>query len=990
MPPSPQRIALTLGLLMGSGLAEAVPAPPKTLQIDTPTTTGQTLGGSDSLTISAPGSITTSKVAVTLKDGTSGNGVVIDNAGNITSTGGRAIDSSGDLTGTRNYSLYNRAGGVIQGANDAVRIDSNFASGSLLIDNSGTIRSTTGQGLDLDAIRSPNVTTTIINRLDGLIRGDASDGMKTGANASITNYGEISTGDTHSRDDKFDGVDIDSATGVTVTNYGLISGGRHGITTDLGATLTNYGTVIGRNGSGFGSDGDGTVINYGTITGAFSGLQPDGDGDGVDIDKIAHVENYGIIQGVGAGGVDKNGFANGSEGIALGGGYVFNGVGARVSGANNAILVDDGSDGPGLAATTLINHGTIEGLNGFGVKFVGEFADTVVNAGLISGSNGLALDLGGGDDSLTLLAGSRFIGVVDGGTGYDRLTMDDAAGGSFGDSRNFEWLDVKQGTWTLTGSGDFSDGGEIFSGAKLINQGGIAGNLTVDEGGIYAGGGSVGSLLVKGTLQTNTALGTASISRDLTMTSGSTLAYGVNADGSSAPVQIGGTAYLNGATPAVNPGTGTYPWQSHYTVLQAGSINGTFGKVTSDYAFLTPTLDYSPTQVGLTYTRNDVAFNQFANTGNGTSAANALASLGKNNTLYNALLNTTNSSAGAAIEQLAGSSTANLTSATLGASAQVGNSMLSAMHQLGGGAGLLVGLDQKDTPVLAATGVPADARNLNDPNARGRLWLQGIGSYGKLDGDHGSNGLTQRTKGSVLGADWALDSDWRVGVLGGYSKTDLDTTGVDGNVDSWHAGVYAMRQSGPLALRLGAAYSGHQGESKRTVSFDGFNDRPKGDYDANSQQAFAELGYAMGSGRLSAEPFANLGYQRYHRDSYTEKGGAAALHVDGQTQDNFSSTFGLRLAHLSQLDNGISLTPRVSAGWKHTYGDVDSNTRQAFLMGGTAFNVEGSALDRDSLLLEAGLDVGLSARHTLGVGYTGEIGSNSRNHGLIGQWQMSF
>jgi outer membrane autotransporter protein len=191
-------------------------------------------------------------------------------------------------------------------------------------------------------------------------------------------------------------------------------------------------------------------------------------------------------------------------------------------------------------------------------------------------------------------------------------------------------------------------------------------------------------------------------------------------------------------------------------------------------------------------------------------------------------------------------------------------------------------------------------------------------------------------------------------------------------------------------LRLGAAYSGHQGDSKRTVAFDGFSDRLKGDYDANSQQAFAELGYAMGSGRLSAEPFANLGYQRYHRDSYNEKGGAAALHVDGQTQDNFSSTFGLRLAHLSQLDNGVSLTPRVSAGWKHTYGDVDSSTRQAFLMGGTAFNVEGSALDRDSLLLEAGLDVGLSARHTVGVGYTGEIGSNSRNHGLIGQWQMSF
>src|SRR5690606_36294316 len=143
---------------------------------------------------------------------------------------------------------------------------------------------------------------------------------------------------------------------------------------------------------------------------------------------------------------------------------------------------------------------------------------------------------------------------------------------------------------------------------------------------------------------------------------------------------------------------------------------------------------------------------------------------------------------------------ANLSSETLSASTQVGSSMMSAMRQMGSGAGLLVGRDQADSPVLAATGVPNSARNLNDPNAQGRVWLQGIGSYGKLDGEHGSTGLEQRTKGSVLGVDWALSPVWRVGVLGAYSQTDLDTTGVDGKVDSWHVGAYAQRQDGPLAL----------------------------------------------------------------------------------------------------------------------------------------------------------------------------------------------
>lgn len=984
MPFPPQRLSLAIALLITATTAHG-----KTVQIDTATTASQTLGGSDTLTISAPGSITNSGKAVSLKDSTSGAGVVIDNAGKIISSGGRAIDSSGDESKARNYAIYNRSGGQILGANDALRIDSNFVSGSLLIDNSGVIRSTTGQGLDLDALRSDAVKTTIINRVGGLIRGEASDGMKTGANASLSNYGEISTGDSHNADQKFDGVDIDTASGVSISNYGVIFGGRHGITTDLGATLINYGQVTGRNGSGFGSDGDGTVINHGTITGAYSGLQANGDGDGVDIDNLAHIENYGTIQGVGAGGVDKAGFANGSEGIALGGGYILNAAGALISGADSAILVDDGSGNSGLAATTLENFGRIEGLNGFGVKFVGEFADSVINGGTISGSNGLALDLGGGDDRLTLRNGSRFIGIVDGGSGTDQVVMDDALGGDFGESRNFEWLEVRQGTWTLNGSGDFSDGGAVRNGATLINHGGIAGTLTVDAGGVYAGGGSVGSLNVNGTLRTDTSLGRATIVHDLTMGKAATLAYGVNADGSSAPVVVGGVANLNGATLAVNPGSGTYPWQSHYTVLQAAQVNGTFGEVSSDYAFLTPTLAYTPTQVDLTYTRNDVAFNEFATTANGNSAANSLASIGKNNALYKALLNTTQNSAGAAIEQLAGASNANLTSATLTASSQVGSSMLAAMQQTAG-PGLLVGLDQRDTPVLAASGVPAAARNLNDPSARGRLWLQGIGGYGKLDGEHGSSGLEQRTQGSLLGADWALNPAWRVGVLGGYSQTDLDASGVDGEVDSWHAGVYALHQNGPVALRLGAAYSAHQGDSQRSIAFNGFSDRPKGDYDADSQQAFAELGYAMGSGRLSAEPFASLSYQRYHRDRYQEKGGAAALQIDSQTQDNFSSTLGLRLAHLSSLNNGMSVTPRLALGWKHTYGDVSSSTRQAFVTGGTAFNVEGSALDRDSLMLEAGLDVGVSARHSLGLGYSGEIGSNSRNHGLIGQWQMSF
>lgn len=989
---TPHRLALCVALASAALAANATD-----YQVGNASTSTLELKKGDTLKVTPTGSIVSgADDGVILPKQTSGTTVSVDNAGIIRSTVARGIDTKDGGTDQSFFVITNRAGALIQGTNDGIRFQTNpSAGGSLKISNAGTIESITdGQAIDLEALNNPGFSTTLVNEASGVIHAVGNDAIKTGSNATITNYGRIYTDtapqDAKGLDQKYDGIKIGTSTGVTVYNYGSISADRHGIDLKTDATLYNYAgaSVTGRNGSGFGSDGTGTVYNWGTITGAIADGKINGDGDGVDIDSIGHIYNAGTIQGLGAKGVDSGGRPNGSEGIAMGGGTVTNTSTGLIRSVDNGILVDDGAEGSGVGATTIDNAGIIRGERGFGIKLIGNFDDTVINSGTISGGNGLALSMGGGDDRLIVRTSGVFNGLVDAGDGVDTLQLEGS--GQFGNSANFEKLLVSGGTWTLSSVNDFSQGGEITQGAALVNQGSVLGSLRVDRGATYAGGGVVGGLDVRGTMLTNTGLGVATVKGDLKFDSGASLVYGVNADGSSAPITVTGTANLGGATLRIQPTPGHYPWQSQYTVLNAGAINGTFGQVTSDYAFLTPKLSYSSHSVGLTYTRNDVAFDQFARSANAGAAARSLASLGSGSALYSALLNTSNASAGNAIEQLSGSNTANLAAATLAGSAQVGSTMLGALQSMGSNAGLLVGLDQQDTPVLAATGLPQGVRNLNDPNAQGRVWGQALGSYGKVDGSHGASSLEQRTGGAVMGLDWAVGSDWRLGVLGGYSRTRLDASGLDGKVRSWHAGLYAQRQSGPLALRLGAAYSSHDGDSKRSVAFDGFDERLKGNYDADSQQAFAELGYALGSGRLSAEPFANLGYQRYHRDSYREKGGDAALAVDADTQDNVTSTFGVRIAHLGQLDNGMSLTPRASLGWRHTYGNLDTRTRQAFLAGGDAFSVQGSALDRDSLVVEAGLELGLSARQSVGLGYNGELGSNARNHAVMGQWQLKF
>ena len=315
---------------------------------------------------------------------------------------------------------------------------------------------------------------------------------------------------------------------------------------------------------------------------------------------------------------------------------------------------------------------------------------------------------------------------------------------------------------------------------------------------------------------------------------------------------------------------------------------------------------------------------------------------------------------GAALEQLAGSQNANLAAATQSTTQQLSNRVLSSLREL-----------------------PTDTD--------GHFWVKNLGSEGGLDSQRGSAGLNTANQGVLMGADWAVDHAWRVGVLGAKSSSRFDTQRFTADLDSWHLGGYAVRQDGPLALRLGAIYSSYNGQNRRGVEILSYKDTLKGNYNATSQNVFGEVGYQLGDASLSIEPFAGLGYQRYRRDSFREQGGPAALNVDAQTQQNLSSTLGLRLAKQMRFDNGMSLTPYLSSGWKHLYGDVESSVRQSFRRGGVDdFTIQGTSLDRDSLSLQAGLDLALSSNHTVGLAYVGENGTHSSNQGLMGQWRMRF
>ncbi|WP_027926275.1 autotransporter outer membrane beta-barrel domain-containing protein [Pseudomonas sp. URMO17WK12:I12] len=664
------------------------------------------------------------------------------------------------------------------------------------------------------------------------------------------------------------------------------------------------------------------------------------------------------------------------------------------------------------------------------------------------------------NDLVTLSRRGSITGWVDGGGGTNFLQLDTASGGTLGDSRNFDGLELKRSTWTLNGSsGDFTAGAlvrpkatlvnesdirggaltqgtlvnngrigggvTVLSGGTLSNSGAIEGDVFIHEKGAFAGRGRTGSLEVNGKFSVGESHGAPKVKGDLKLSNTAELLYEVSADRKSETILVDGTAILGGATLNIVAAPGNYPLVSENSILVANNVEGKFGNVINNLAFLEPDVQYSERTVDLVLIRNDVPIESVADSENGrqfggsleeprgveptqtspddtapiaaplnpaenigtpvtastsqatTPGAAAPSPSHTANAAVVALLGSDKTTAAQAIEQLAGGSTANLAKATLASASPVGTTVLSAMRQPGSTSTYNKGSNRRNAPSLAA-----------GSEDNGRVWLQALGHGGTLDRDF--EPLKHSTQGLVLGADWGIDDEWRIGVMGGKAETRLDSRDLDGGLDSWYLGAYALRQNGPMSLRVGATYGNHDGNTKRRVAFNGFSDRPEGRYDANTQQAFAEVGYNLGRANVSIEPFASLGYERYQRDTYTEKGGAAALKVHGQTQNNLSSTFGLRAAKTNALDNGMQLTPRFSASWKHTYGDVTSDTRQQLATGGRNYTVSGALLDRNNLSVDAGLDLGLSARHTLGVSLNGDVGTESRSHGVTGQWRMNF
>lgn len=139
------------------------------------------------------------------------------------------------------------------------------------------------------------------------------------------------------------------------------------------------------------------------------------------------------------------------------------------------------------------------------------------------------------------------------------------------------------------------------------------------------------------------------------------------------------------------------------------------------------------------------------------------------------------------------------------------------------------------------------------------------------------------------------------------------------------------------------------------------------------------------------QPFAALRYTFLDEDGYRESGADGVnLRVKGRKTDALVSNLGLRFACPFENNDWLCI-PEATVAWDHDFDLDDRRIVAAFDSSpGTTFVTNGRDIDRDGVLLGAGLTLIHKNDLSLSLKYTGEFRSHYKAHALTGGIRYEF
>ena len=558
------------------------------------------------------------------------------------------------------------------------------------------------------------------------------------------------------------------------------------------------------------------------------------------------------------------------------GGVVSGPGGLTKTGRGSLILTGDNTyaDGTTIAAGTLqLGNGGAGGSIAGNIADNGVFAidrsDTFAYGGAISGTGGFQ-QLGPGT---TILTGDN---TYAGGTTIAAGTLQLGDGGTSGSIAGnvidngvlaIDHSDTFLYGGAISGTGSFAQngGGETvltgistYAGPTIVNAGvlDVAGSLVspvlVNAGGLLTGSGTVGGLTVAngGTVTPGGSIATLNVAGNVAFAPGSTFVVAANPAGQSDKIVATGMATLEGGTVEVVAAPGSYTPTTRYTILTAaGGVRGSFAAATSNLGILTPSLSGDPDDLFLTLTRNTYYFSDIAQTPNQLAVAGALDASPFASGLVQAVAPLSDPAALQAFDLLSGEIYASVDTSLIDDSRYLRDALLGRLRSAAyaDAAGPLASFAMNGPAATFAFGaapqggsvVASDAPAVGPGAGRSlavnpdlTFWTQGLGAWGRIDGNGNSAEATDSLGGFVAGADRRFGQNWRAGLAFGYAGSNLtvDQRSSTAGINTASLGAYGGGTLGRWSLRAGGAVSWNHIDTDRAIGFPGFTDNATSGY----------------------------------------------------------------------------------------------------------------------------------------------------------------
>ena len=274
------------------------------------------------------------------------------------------------------------------------------------------------------------------------------------------------------------------------------------------------------------------------------------------------------------------------------------------------------------------------------------------------------------------------------------------------------------------------------------------------------------------------------------------------------------------------------------------------------------------------------------------------------------------------------------------------------------------------------------------------MWMEGTGSYAKLDTRGDESGYQLTTWGGTVGMDVDLSDHFTMGAAFTANYGDLTASAADsadGHLDSYYANLFGRYQSKRWAHTLILTGGWNDAKLNRTVNYGEGSYRTQGNTNGWGFGAMYELTYDvyLNEDRSSIlQPLANASVVTTRMDGYTETGaGNAGLNVGKQEWTTGTVALGGRWMGLvgSNIFGREALAEfRVNAA--QDMGDRRGETNVA-LLGNPGFmqSVRGAKVGTTALQIGAGLSVPVGTQGTVFINGNADFrdGANSVN-GSVG------